>query len=261
LRSWRSRSPLGVTQIASQRGPEAMVLRVEIKPELLRWAWERAGFDLGDLSERIPQLPSWYREETQPTIRQVERFAKATRTPVGYLFLDTPPVERVPIPDLRTIGGERIDRPSPDLLDTLYLCQQRQEWYRDYARSMGYRILPFVGSVGVMSNIEATAADMRNSLGFDLDERRRTPTWTDALRGFIDQADVQGVLVMVSGIVGNNTWRKLDPEEFRGFALSDELAPLVFINGAVVGGIGAFQRWAHVLAFAADRVVVQSGRG
>lgn len=206
-------------------------VRVDIRPEMLRWAWERAGYDLGGLTERIPQLPSWYQGEKRPTLKQIEGFAKATHTPVGYLFLAEPPVERIPIPDLRTMGGGRIGQPSPDLLDTLYLCQQRQEWYRDYARTTREAPLSFVGSVTVKTDAETAAADLRRALDFDLDERRRAPTWTDALRSFIEQADSLGVLVMVSGIVGNNTHRKLDPEEFRGFALSDDLAPLVFVNG------------------------------
>jgi Zn-dependent peptidase ImmA (M78 family) len=58
------------------------------------------------------------------------------------------------------------------------------------------------------------------------------PTWTDALRHFIEQADGLGILVMCNGVVHNNNYRHLDPQEFRGFAMADDLAPLVFINGA-----------------------------
>jgi len=59
----------GLSAGSQGRDPEAKVLRVEVRPEMLRWAWERAGFDLGALSRRIPQLPSWYREETHPTLK------------------------------------------------------------------------------------------------------------------------------------------------------------------------------------------------
>jgi hypothetical protein len=155
-----------------------------------------------------------------PTLRQLEQFAKATHAPLGFLFLAEPPAERVPIPDFRTVAGAAIVRPSPDLLDSVYLCQQRQEWYRDFARSTREAPLAFVGSARLTSPVEATAQTIRHVLGFDIDERRGLPSWTQALRRFIEQADKVGVLVMVSGVVGNNNRRTLDPAEFRGFALA-----------------------------------------
>ena len=89
-----------------------------------------------------------------------------------------------------------------------------------------------MGSADLGDNVVETAARMRDALGLNLEERRRFTTWTDALRRFIEQADALGVLVMVSGVVGSNSRRGLDPQEFRGFALADSLAPLVFVNGA-----------------------------
>jgi Zn-dependent peptidase ImmA (M78 family) len=206
--------------------------RVAIRPELLRWARERAGYSEQMLTRRFPKLPDWERGEAHPTLRQLEDYAKATHTPIGFLFLQTPPVEALPIPDFRTIGNAHIGHPSPDLLDTLYLCQQRQAWYRDFVLAAGEERLALVGSVRTTDRIVATATRIRDALGFDLAERQRLPTWTDALRRFIEQADRLGVLVMVSGVVGSNNRRRLDPQEFRGFALADEFAPLVFINGA-----------------------------
>lgn len=208
------------------------MMRVAVKPELLSWARERAGHDLATLTNRFPKLAEWELGTTKPTLKQIEDFAQATHTPIGFLFLQEPPVEQLPIPDYRTVNSERLVHPSPDLLDTIYICQQRQEWYRDFARSIGEPALSFVGSVNLNSDIEATAASMREMLGFDIEERQQMPTWADALRLFIEQADAIGILVMCSGVVLNNNHRRLDPEEFRGFALTDALAPLVFINGA-----------------------------
>lgn len=208
------------------------MIRVEIKPELLSWARERAGYDIDALAQRFPKLAAWEQGTAQPTLKQIEKFASATHTPVGFLFLQAPPVETIPIPDFRTVRNKRLSRPSPDLLDMIYVCQQRQEWYRDFARSERESTLAFVGSASLNSSVETTAAGMREALGFDLDERRQIPTWTDALRRFIAQADALGIMVMCSGVVLNNNNRRLDPDEFRGFALADDLAPLVFINGA-----------------------------
>jgi Zn-dependent peptidase ImmA (M78 family) len=188
--------------------------------------------DIDELVPRFPRLTEWIAGDTRPTLKQLEQFAKATHTPVGFLFLAEPPLERVPIPDFRTIADRAIARPSPDLLDTIYLCQERQDWYRDFARGVGEEPRKFVGSVRVGSDVVAIGAAIRHTIGFDLEQRRKLPTWTDALRRFIELAETAGVLVMVNGVVGSNTSRKLDPEEFRGFALVDPLAPLVFVNGA-----------------------------
>jgi Zn-dependent peptidase ImmA (M78 family)/transcriptional regulator with XRE-family HTH domain len=207
------------------------MMHVEVKPEMLRWARERAGKELDSLVDKFPQLLSWEKEVEQPTMKQLERFAAAVHAPIGYLFLKTPPVETIPIPDFRTIGNKHINRPSPDMLETIFVCQQRQEWYRGFARSVGEKPLPFVGSVQATNDVETTAAGIRHALGFDIEERRKTRTWLEALSRFIVQADEAGVLVMCSGVVMNNNRRPLDPDEFRGFAISDDLAPLVFING------------------------------
>lgn len=206
--------------------------RVEIRPELLHWALDRAGIGESAAAGRFPKLHDWMAGAVRPTLKQLEGFARATHTPVGFLFLAEPPVETVPIPDFRTVGDAGVKRPSADLLDTIYICQQRQEWYHDYARSMGEAPLAFVGSVQPHGNIIDTANTIREALGFDLEQRRQLNSWEEALRTFITQADDLGVLVMCSGIVANNTHRKLSPQEFRGFAMADPYAPVIYINGA-----------------------------
>lgn len=225
------------------------MLRVEVKAKLLRWARERSGVSADFLTPRFPKLEAWERGEAHPTLKQLEAFAKATYTPVGFFFLAEPLDEPVPIPDFRTTGVARPARLSPHLLETIYLCQQRQAWYQEYARLRGEDRLPFVASARVTSDVVTTARQIRGELGLDLDDRKRAATWQEALRQLIEQVEAIGVLVMVSGIVGSNNTRKLNPKEFRGLALCDDLAPLIFVNGADAKAAQMFsvaQELAHI---------------
>ena len=132
--------------------------------------------------------------------------------PLGYLLLKEPPVEELPISDFRTVGDVEIRQPSPKLLDTLYLCQQRQDWYRDEARTSGELPLQFAGSLDTSADVSFAGARLRDALGFDVEQRRGLATWREGLRQFIASAEDLGILVMVSGVVCSNTHRRLDPE-------------------------------------------------
>lgn len=208
-----------------------MTVRVPVKPQLLAWALDRSGMSTD--TSRYERFSRWAAGEgLPPTFRQLEEFAHATHAPLGYLFLAEPPVESVPIPDFRTMGNAGVANPSADLLDTIYEAQQRQDWYRAYARDHDFDPLPFVGSADVGDSAETVADEIRRALDFGMDRRARFSTWEEALRQLIDAVEQIGVLVMVSGIVGSNTHRVLSPDEFRGFALTDTLASLIFVNGA-----------------------------
>ncbi len=206
--------------------------RVAVRPEMLRWAVERAGLVPDDLQARFTKFPEWLEGEVHPTLKQLENFAKVVHVPIGYLFLPEPPEEALPIPDFRTLEGRQLAQPSPNLLEMIYACQERQSWYADFARLYQDPELDFVGSSTLQTSPEAVARKIRTTLGFSVEERRDCGTWTDALRMFNRQADQAGILVMTSGVVFSNNKRPLDVDEFRGFALVDRSAPLVFINGS-----------------------------
>ena len=207
-------------------------VRVAVAPAVLGWAIERSGKDPDALHQRFARLEAWERGEVKPTLRQVEEFAKATYVPIGYFFLEEPPVEEMPIPDLRTFDNQGVALPSANLLDTIYICQRRQDWYREYAIAVGEEPLAFIGSADIHSPVIATAAKMRSELRLNADSWRGHSDWEAAFRTFIHQVEDAGIMVMVNGVVGNNTHRRLEPSEFRGFTLADDVAPLVFINGA-----------------------------
>uniref|UniRef100_A0A832ECN3 ImmA/IrrE family metallo-endopeptidase n=1 Tax=Desulfacinum infernum TaxID=35837 RepID=A0A832ECN3_9BACT len=205
--------------------------RVAVQPELLLWACQRAGLETRRLVTRFPRLPKWLEGKDRPTFKQLDAFAKATHTPFGYFFLPEPPEERLPIPNLRTLK-HRPDRPSADLLDTLHAMQRRQRWLSDERREKGAEPLDFVGTAQIDSDPGAIGQEMRRTVGLGDQWAAEVRTWEAAVGKLRGRIENLGVLAVINGVVGNNTHRRLDVKEFRGFALVDPYAPLIFVNGA-----------------------------
>ena len=221
--------------------------RVAVNRDVLLWALDRAGLTIEKLEGKFPKIRQWATGEILPTLRQVESLAKVTMTPLGFLFLDEPPEDRLPIPHFRTLEDEIPSGPSPDLIDTIQMMQRRQAWMREYLIEQGQETLSFVKSVIPSDSPVSVAKHIRQTLSVDDGWAADETSWTEALRALRGAMETAGILVVVNGVVGNNTRRKLDPGEFRGFVLVDEYAPLVFVNGSD-GKAGQMFTLAHELS-------------
>ena len=206
--------------------------RVAVSPALLQWARERARLHSDDLAKRFPRFADWESGVSSPTYKQLEAFAKVAHVPFGYLFLPEPPEIPMPIPDFRTLQNHEPGALSPDLLDTIYTMQRRQAWLREERLEGDAAPLAFVGSASPNDDPAAIGREMRRLIGLGDGWASTARTWQEAVNTLRLAIEGLGVMAVVNGIVGNNTHRKLNVEEFRGFALCDEQAPLIFVNGA-----------------------------
>lgn len=206
--------------------------QVAISPDVLEWARERAGMPFETISKRFKKYPFWLEGQGGPTFQQLETLASILHLPVGMFFLREPPEEKLPLPDFRRMADGGVQRPSTELIDTIHICQRRQRWYREHVAGSRTDTLPFVGAADLGDQPAVVAGHIRTVLKLEVGSRNEAATWEEFLRQFIALAREAGVLVMINGVVGNNTHRPLNPREFRGFAIADPFAPLVFINGA-----------------------------
>lgn len=202
-----------------------MTVRVNVAPSVLSWALGVTGADTERLRRRF-KLDQWLAADSRPTLKQLQDFAKATGVAFGYFLLPQPPAWALPVPDFRE-GFDGAPSPSADLLAVLSQSQRRQEWYRDYALGLGAQPLEFVGSADGAEPVEVAAA-IRQALDFEVASRRGT--WTDTRKALLRGFEAIGGLTVATSMVANNTRRSLDENEFRGFALVDDIAPLVFVN-------------------------------
>lgn len=200
--------------------------RVEVRKDIYLWAIEESQKDLGEIKNRFKKIEAWISGETHPTFRQVENLANFLGVPLGYMFLEEPPRTNLIASEFRTIGN-KIPEISKDLQDTLYIMARKKDWLSEHRRAKGW---------GKLLSDDFSDLSKENILPakkyIDLDEFWYTEhrDKDSAFKYLRQKLEDKGVIVMQSGVVGSNNRRRLNVNEFRGFLLYDDIAPLIFIN-------------------------------
>ena len=208
--------------------------KITLQPAVLRWARTRAGLSEEELASKLnvrqQRVKDW-EQSGEISGAQIDNLAAKTHTPLGFLFLAEPRRDRLPITDFRTHTDALQQAPTPDLLETVYLMQRRQAWMRDELIGYGAEPLEFVGVHSLESPVLEVASAMREVLNLEDDWAGLEQSWTAALGRLRDKIEDIGILVVINGVVGNDSHRKLSSQEFQGFAMADQYAPLIFVNG------------------------------
>lgn len=206
--------------------------RIEnINTKLIEWAITRAGYSLDDFFKKNPNVKEWTTGDKNPTIKQLEDFTNKVHVPFGYLFLNEPPKEKLNIPYFRT-GKGVVDKVSLNVYHTIQIIEDRQSWLVEYLSDSGYSDLKFVGAFNEGSDFREIAKSMREVLSLSENWAEYFKTWEQTLEYLTSKIEDIGIIVTFNGIVGNNTRRKIDVEECRGFVLVNEKAPFIFVNSS-----------------------------
>ena len=202
---------------------------VNVNPAILNWVMQKVQVENVN-SSVIEMITKWISGEKAPTFNQIEEVSRKIGIPFGYFFLEKPPIEKCEIVDFRTVDSINIQNPSRNLIDTVDSMSSVQEWMVEYNKDNGASEYTFVGSLKISDGVIHAADVIRKELNLNLDWFKNLKTAKEAFNILRNSIAGIGVIIMMNGIVGNNTHRTLSVSEFRAFTLVDPYAPLIFIN-------------------------------
>jgi Zn-dependent peptidase ImmA (M78 family) len=214
----------------------------KVNPELLIWARESAGLSkeeackkLGfyDLKQTtgIEKLEALESGEIEPTGKVLENMTSAYHRGLIVFFLEEPPKIAPRGSDFRNLP-ENYPIEDKSLVDALIRnIRVRQEILRDSLEESpdSPSDLQFIGSFTTNADKHLLLESITTTLGFNLNEFRSKTDLSKAFEYLRSKVENLGVFVLLIGDMGNH-YSSLSLDAFRGFSISDDIAPFIVIN-------------------------------
>lgn len=199
---------------------------VEVKPEILKWAINSAGFRNEEISKKISEketiVDDWLSGKTKPTIKQLEKLAFYVKRPIASFFLPHAPEEK-PLPkDFRVIPN-REGKFERKTLFAIRRARNLQKLSKELSIFISEEIKTKVEKVSIEKDPKQIAEVYR--VLFDLDEAKQ--------KKFKNHFEMYNYLRSVFEKFNIFPFQISMPlEDARGFALIDDDPPVIVVNSA-----------------------------
>ena len=240
-------------------------IRYEVKRDVLLWAIKESQKSINDIELKFSKINEWINGDSAPTMKQIESLANFLKIPFGYMFLATPPKTNVMKVEFRSIDN-KLPEVSKNLKDTLLEMDRNQSWMSELRQELGWDKLDIIKNFDIKVNDKATNVEVaklaKKLLGLEEEWYLNHSTNEKAYNYLREKLEDAGILVMQNGVVGFDTHRKLELNEFRAFMLYDDYAPLIFVNGtdSTAGKIfSLMHEFVHIL-YQQDDIISDSSR-
>jgi len=201
-------------------------IRAQVKPELLVWARETAGYIPEEAAKKLKvtheRLLAWERGEKPPTITQLRNMARVYRRPLSVFYLQELPTTFMVMRDFRRLPGDGMRRYSPGLTLEMRAAQQRRELALELLDDLDEEPPRFTLSATLEDDPEVIGERIREALGITYDVQRQ---WHDARIAFSHwrlRIEALGALVF--------QMTHVEADEVSGFAIAEELLPVLAVN-------------------------------
>ncbi len=208
---------------------------------ILSWARETAELSVKNAAHKLQikdgktasakdKLLDYENGTVAPSRSILLRMSRVYRRPILTFYLDKPPRIGDRGEDFRTLPDYFIGEENVYVDVLIRNIKARQSLVRETLIDEDEELkLEFIGRNTVDQGIQHITQTIGEVLNLDLDEFRAQPNYLDAFKLLRHRAEEARVFVLLQGNLGSHH-TNISVTAFRGFALSDDIAPFIIIN-------------------------------
>lgn len=196
-----------------------------VKPELLVWAREDAGYDLEVAATKISVKPQKLiaveKGQDRLTVTQLRNLSNVYKRPLAFFYLPAPPESETYIQDFRHFPDPSEQKMSPALRLEVRKAKSRRDIALGLFDDLDLTPVVFDATASMEEGVEAVSRRIRNILDVSFERQVRLRTDYESLHFWRDTIETNGVLVFQASI---------DKSEMRGFSLWFSPLPVTVMN-------------------------------